>query len=197
MDCAEAFFVVCRQSLAGRMKGFSGITKNRSRRGMNGEVSAWLSVIEGLLEVHARLKRVLILNDPVVKLIRGQDGKRTLFYLDPPYLHGTRVTTGEYLHEMTAQDHANLLVVLCGSRLAKVIADCKFLGIAPEPWWETAKPIEGRFLLSGYRSALYDLMSGEGIYRSDFDLPNHASGKAEKDRRIECVWTNYKPGAVS
>jgi DNA adenine methylase len=36
---AVAFFVDCRQSLAGRMKGFTGITKSRTRREMNGNVS--------------------------------------------------------------------------------------------------------------------------------------------------------------
>src|SRR5262245_41571009 len=40
---AAAFFIRCRQSLAGRMKGFTSLTRNRLRRGMNGNVSEWLS----------------------------------------------------------------------------------------------------------------------------------------------------------
>src|SRR5205085_1765091 len=39
---ALAMFVRCRQSLAGRMDTFTGVTKTRTRRGMNNEVSAWL-----------------------------------------------------------------------------------------------------------------------------------------------------------
>ena len=126
---AWRFFVRCRQSLSGRIKGFASITRNRTRRGMNEQVSAWLNCIDGLPDVHARLKRVLILNDDAMNVIRQEDGPRTLFYLDPPYLHETRATTGEYAHEMSCQQHRDLLEVL--------------------------KSIKGRFLLSGYDSDLY------------------------------------------
>src|SRR5207253_1071429 len=54
---AVALFVQCRQSLAGRRKVFTGVTKTRTRRGMNNEVSAWLTAIEGLTAVHERLRR--------------------------------------------------------------------------------------------------------------------------------------------
>lgn len=151
VDAALSFFVACRQSLSGRMKGFSGITRTRTRQGMNGEVAAWLSAVEGLPAVHARLRRVLILSKPALDVIRSEDGPRTLFYLDPPYLHTTRATTGEYEHEMTADDHAALLHAIRG--------------------------IEGRFLLSGYRSKLYDdHAQAAGWKRHDFDIANNAAG---------------------
>ena len=35
--------------------------------------------------VHARLKRVVVLNRDALDVIRTQDGPGTLFYLDPPY----------------------------------------------------------------------------------------------------------------
>ena len=87
---AVHFFIACRLSLAGRMKGFTGITKTRTRRGMNNEVSAWLTAIEGLPAVHKRLKRVLIVGpSDALDVIRKHDGPRVLFYLDCPYLHET------------------------------------------------------------------------------------------------------------
>jgi DNA adenine methylase len=47
---------------------------------------------------------VLILDaQDALAVIRKQDGSRTLFYLDPPYLHATRATTGEYEHEMLCE----------------------------------------------------------------------------------------------
>ncbi len=163
---ARDFFVCCRQSLAGRMKGFSGITRNRARRGMNAEVSAWLSCIEGLPAVHRRLKRVLILNDDALTVISKEDGPRTLFYLDPPYLHETRATTGEYAHEMSGEDHAALLGLLGG--------------------------IRGRFMLSGYRSGMYDEAAAlYGWRRCDFDMPNNSAGGKDKRRMVECLWLNY------
>lgn len=167
IERAVAFFVRCRQSLAGRMTGFTGVTKTRTRRGMNNEVSAWLTAIEGLPAVHARLKRVLILNRDALDVIRGQDGKDTLFYLDPPYLHETRATTGEYAHEMTADQHRDLCALI--------------------------KTIKGKVMLSGYPSDLYrDQLERHGWTRHDFDLPNNAAGGATKRRMTECVWCNFE-----
>jgi DNA adenine methylase len=163
---AWAFFVQCRQSLAGRMKSFTGITKTRTRRGMNVEVSAWLTAVEGLPAVHERLKRVLILNRPALDVIRGQDGAETLFYCDPPYLHETRATTADYQHEMTWAEHVELLRVLA--------------------------KLKGRFLLSGYRSDLYNSHASlNGWNRHDFELPNQAASGKTKRRMTECVWANF------
>jgi DNA adenine methylase len=168
VDRALAFFVRCRQSLAGRMDNFTGVTKTRTRRGMNNEVSAWLTAVEGLPAVHARLKRVMILNRPALDVIRCQDGPQTLFYLDPPYLHETRVTTEDYAHEMTKAQHIELLGALSA--------------------------IDGKFLLSGYRSELYDSAAESyGWTRHDFDLPNNASGAKEKRRMTESLWCNFDP----
>lgn len=168
LGCAWAFFVHCRQSLAGRMKGFTGITKTRVRRGMNNEVSAWLTAVEGLPAVHARLKRVLILNRDALEVIRGQDGPDTLFYCDPPYLHETRATTGEYgQYEMTEEDHREL--------------------------WRTLARCEGKWLLSGYPSPLYEQMAATygDVRRVDIDCPNAASGAKQKRRMTESLWMNF------
>ncbi len=170
---AVNFFVRCRQSLSGRMDSFAGITRNRTRRGMNEQVSAWLNCIEGLPAVHTRLKRVLILNDDALTVIRKQDGPRTLFYLDPPYLHETRATTGEYEHEMTEFDHSCLLNALVSKQ-------------------ESGGKLEGRFLLSGYRSDLYDDYATRfGWTRHEMKINNHAAGGKTKRTMTECVWTNF------
>lgn len=165
LDRAWAFFVCCRQSLAGRMDGFTGITKTRTRRGINNEVSAWLSCIDGLPAVHERLKRVLIVGpSPALDVIRKHDGPRTLFYIDSPYLHETRVTTTEYgEYEMTEENHRNLLHVLGG--------------------------IKGRFLLSGYESALYNSFARRNSWtRHEKQINNHASGAKKKRIMTEVVW---------
>lgn len=163
---AAEFFIRCRQSLAGRMDTFAPLSRTRTRGGMNEQVSAWLTAIEGLPEVHARLKRVVILNRPALEVIQSQDGPQTLFYLDPPYLHETRATTGEYEHEMTAEDHDDLLLLL--------------------------SQIEGRFVLSGYRSELYDQAALDyGWNCHEFEIVNNAAGGKTKRNMTECVWTNY------
>jgi DNA adenine methylase len=163
---AVDFFVVNRQSHQALGKDFATLARTRTRRGMNELPSAWLNAIEGLPDVHARLQRVVILNDDAVKVIRQQDDRRTLFYCDPPYIHTTRTVTDAYAHEMKDAQHSDLLEVLAG--------------------------IKGRFLLSGYRSELYDYAAKKLKWRRvDYSIDNKASGKKTKDKEIECVWMNY------
>jgi DNA adenine methylase len=93
VEAAVAFFIRCRQSLAGRMDAFTGVTKTRTRGGRNAEVNAWMSAIGGLTAVCQRLRNVLILNRPAVEVIRKYDTPDTLFYCDPfpsgePHLAG-------------------------------------------------------------------------------------------------------------
>lgn len=163
---AHAFFVRYRQSRQGLGKDFATLSRNRTRRGMNEQVSSWLTAVEGLPEAHARLKRVVILNDDACKVIAQQDGPNTLFYCDPPYMHETRVTTSDYEHEMTPEQHEELLKTLAG--------------------------IEGKFILSGYPSKLYDAYEHDYRWRHvDIEIDNKASSKATKEKKIERLWMNY------
>ncbi len=165
---AVGFFIRCRQSRAGSFQNFAPLSRNRTRRGMNEQASAWLTCVEGLSEVYARLKRVVILNRDAVEVVKQQDGDKTLFYLDPPYLFETRTSTGVYQHEMSEEQHRELLEALAGC--------------------------QGKFLLSGYPSDLYDQAARtHGWHHVDFELPNHASGKADKPRMTERVWMNFEP----
>ena len=45
VDGAVRFFVRCRQSRAGRMEEFATLSRNRVRRGMNEQVSAWMTAV--------------------------------------------------------------------------------------------------------------------------------------------------------
>jgi DNA adenine methylase len=166
VERAAAFFVRNRQSRQALGKDFSTISRLRTRRGMNELPSAWLSAIEGLPQVHARLKRVVILNKPAIDVIRQQDDTRTFFYLDPPYVHGTRTVPRAYSHEMTDADHQRLL--------------------------KTIAKIKGRFLLSGYDNPLYTgFADRHGWRRVDIEIDNKAGGGKKKRTMIECLWMNY------
>lgn len=163
---ATAFFIRCRQSRQGLQKDFATLSRNRTRGGMNEQVSAWLTAIEGLPDVHARLKRVVVLCRDAVDVIMQQDGSQTCYYLDPPYRHETRTTTKDYKHEMTTTDHERLLMTLT--------------------------QIKGKFLLSGYYSDLYNNYAAANGWRCHkFDIPNNASSKDVKEIKTECVWTNF------
>jgi len=163
---AWAFFVTCRQSHAGTFKGFTSLTRNRLRRGVNGNASEWLGAVEGLAEVHARLQPVVLENMDALKLIEREDGEGTFFYLDPPFLHETRVSKNLYKHEMDEQDHMNLLRVL--SR------------------------IEGTFMLSCYDSDLYRWHAASYRWeKRTFDLPNNQAGGKTKRRMEAVAYMNY------
>jgi DNA adenine methylase len=163
---AVAFFIDCRQSRSGLRTTFTPPTRGRTRRGMNGNVSEWLSAADGLADVHARLRRVLVENMPALQLIRREDTSETLFYCDPPYLHQTRASTEAYAHEMTEADHRELLGVLLAAK--------------------------GKVMLSGYPSALYDETLADWT-RHTFDLPNNAAGGKVKGRETEVLWCNFDP----
>jgi DNA adenine methylase len=164
VEDAVRFFVYCRQSLAGRMDGFAPLTRGRARRGMNEQASAWLTAVAGLPAVHARLKRVVILNRDALDVICQQDDSRTLFYLDPPYLGETRTSDDVYSFEMCAKQHEALL---------ETIVACK-----------------GRVMLSGYQSALYDRWLRDWTPHK-FTVPNQAAGGKQKRRMVEVLWCNF------
>lgn len=161
---AVSFFVRCRQSRAGTFDCFATLSRNRTRRQMNEQASSWLTAVDGLPAVAARLKRVVVLCDNAVKIIRSQDGPNTLFYLDPPYLHATRVSTATYDFEMSNDQHVELL---------EVIDKCV-----------------GKVLLSGYPNALYAgrLSNWNTI---DVEIDNKASMAKTKPVMIERFWMNY------
>ena len=161
---AMAFFIRCRQSLAGRMESFAPLSRTRVRRGMNEQASAWLNAVEGLRAVHERLKRVVILNRDAIDVIEGQDGKDTLTYCDPPYRHDTRTAKDIYAHEMSDLDHSVLL--------------------------GTLKNCVGKVMLSGYASGPYDA-SLKDWTRHEFTLPNNAAGGKTKRTMTECLWCNF------
>jgi DNA adenine methylase len=164
VERAVRFFISCRQSLAGRMNEFAPLSRRRTRRGMNEQASAWINAVDGLAAVHARLRRVVILNRDALDVIRQQDGPETLFYLDPPYLCETRARPSVYTHEMTPAQLEELL---------EVIARCR-----------------GKVMLSGYPSELYDGRLA-GWTRHEFELPNQAAGGKHKRRMTEVVWRNF------
>jgi DNA adenine methylase len=162
---AAALFVLCRQSLSGRMASFAPVVRTRLRGGREDGVNGWWTAVEGLEAVKNRLRDVRVLNRPALEVIRSEDTPATLFYLDPPYLHETRTARKAYgRYEMTDGDHRELLGLL--------------------------RQCRGKVILSGYASPLYDEALA-GWARHAFDLPNNAAGGRQKGRETEVIWCNF------
>jgi len=164
VQAAVAFFVRCRQSRAGGFKAFAPLTRNRTRRCMSEQASAWLNSVEGLVAVHERLRRVVVLCDDALRVIKQQDGERTLFYLDPPYVQNTRSSIDVYQHEMGESAHVELL---------STIQQCR-----------------GHVMLSGYPNELYDRILYDWN-RHDRQIDNKVSGGSTKRIMTESVWYNF------
>lgn len=92
-------------------------------------VGCWNRLPQDIIAAADRLKGVQIENQPALDVIRKFNHDNVLIYADPPYLLNTRGGK-QYRHEMTEQDHAELLDVL--------------------------KQHKGSVILSGYPSEIYD-----------------------------------------
>jgi DNA adenine methylase len=158
------FFVYARMSLAGRANCFATITKNRIRRGMNEQASAWRNAVEGLPAVHARLMRVTILNRDGVEVIQKFDQPDAVVYADPPYLNETRTSPDVYSHEMSRRDHLRLL--------------------------DTLRQCKSKVLLSGYDSPMYTAALASWN-RHEMKRPNNAAGGKSKREMTEVIWCNF------
>jgi DNA adenine methylase len=165
VERAAALFISVRQSRQALRKDFATPVRTRLRGGRQDHVNAWWGAVEGLEDAHRRLRDVLVLCRPAVEVIRQEDAPATLFYLDPPYLHPTRTARKAYgRFEMTDADHREMLDLL--------------------------RRCQGKVILSGYASALYDEALADWN-RHPFDLPNNAAGGKTKGREIEILWCNF------
>lgn len=160
---AAKLFVRFRLSRQGLGKDFATLSRTRTRRGMNEQVSQYLGAIEGLPEVHERLQRVVILNRDALDVIYQQDGPNTFYFLDPPYMTETR-TAGGYDYDVNREHHEDLL--------------------------ESIQRVKGKVMLSGYMNPLYRYELNDWRLVT-FDRAKNSSSSATKPRAVECVWMNY------
>ncbi len=165
LERARRFYVRARQTRTGlaqtSSEGRWAHCVLTSRAGMSGTVSRWLGSIEGLSEIAQRLQRVQIENAPAVEVIQRYDTVNTVFYVDPPYVHSARGDSAAYGYEMTDEDHESLAKVLNG--------------------------VQGRVVLSGYRTSLYDR-----LYKSwkRIDAEERNCHSVRKPRQ-ESAWLNF------
>lgn len=164
IDLAVNEYVLRRMSRGGLKKAFAW--SERLRNGKPGDLNAWETMIESLPLISERVKKTNFLSDDFVQIIKVWDEDETLFYLDPPYLHSTRSegSTNTYEHELTVEDHINMLLLANNAR--------------------------GKVIISGYASPLYKRHLKEWNCKKK-NVANHSSQSKSKERRIECIWYNY------
>lgn len=149
--------------------GSAGATKMTTgfridtKRNYGTSMALWAEIPAKLAAFCQRLQGVLIENRPALRVIADHDTPETLFYVDPPYVHGARVFRkgGYYRHEMTDEQHIELLQAL--------------------------RQVKGMVVLSGYRNPLYDEHLGDWA-QSETDA-RIAAGRGTVLRR-EVLWIN-------
>lgn len=107
----------------------TGFRANSNRSGTT-PAHDWANYPAALRLTVERLQGVTIENKDAQSVMAQHDSAETLFYVDPPYVAATRDGGGDYLHEMTDADHADLAAFL--------------------------QSLRGMVVVSGYHSDLYD-----------------------------------------
>lgn len=90
----------------------------------------WVNYEAFLYELIDRLRGVIIECREASEVMRQHDSETTLFYLDPPYLESTRKRFGAYRHELSNDQHLEIL--------------------------QLAKSVKGHVMISSYQSELYE-----------------------------------------
>lgn len=177
IERVSKWFVMARQSFGGRFGSGWGFTINHYKRDMSGAVSKWLSIIDLLPEIHARLQRVQIECQDFRKILETYDTPDTCFYLDPPYIQSTR-SAGGYKHEMTDDDHRELVEMMLS--------------------------LKGSSVLSGYNHEIYRPLNEAGWERYEFETACSAAGRTrgtgiqgegaamKAAPRTEVVWVKHR-----
>ncbi len=170
---AYEWLVVARMAFGGIFDNSWGRVVTSSTRGMAQTAGSWLSTIERMPEIHARLMRVQVEHQDFRRVLEGYDRPQTLFYVDPPYVSEVR-RSGGYQCELTVKDHEDLTRALLRVR--------------------------GKVVLSGYRHAVHRPLERAGWKRIDFEVVCTAAGatrgsglqgigaRTAKQRRVESVW---------
>ena len=108
------------------------------------------------------MKHVHIENLDAIDCIRQYANDRSLMFLDPPYVHSTRVSTNDYKHEYTDEQHERLI--------------------------ETLLEVPGHKILSGYESPIYQPLLDAGWELLTKRVCCHASGMSKKTYRTEALY---------
>lgn len=136
VERAACFAIKSMQGHGFRMNGDCGWKKDVYGRESAYAVRYWNKLPKSIAEMAIRLKQVQIENRPALDLIKDYDYETVLMYLDPPYVWSTRTGRKQYRHEMSDQDHIELLETITSSKANVMISgyDCELYDFYLGKW---------------------------------------------------------------
>lgn len=166
VEKAYRWYVAVSMSFGGIIKGSSwGYNVSKATPKGAPTCSRWKYHIETLPWFHERIMRVQIEHLDFRDLIPRYDREETLFYCDPPYILERRRGGTGYFHEMTNEDHRDLVNILLN--------------------------IKGMALLSGYWHPIYQPLEEAGWKRFDYKrvLANTlVIGRGKRPYATDSIW---------
>jgi len=153
-DRAWAFFTAQNQGFSGEAKTPGQWSRAfTSKRNMADTANKWRGRLKLLPWWHERLSRVQLDCRDALEVVRYWDSPDTVFYLDPPYVHETRVlgNLNRYKHEADDAHHRDLVEVLLA--------------------------IQGQAVLSAYEHPLYEPLLSAGWRLHRIETACYAVGK--------------------
>jgi DNA adenine methylase len=118
----------------------------------------WLNVSDTIISIIERLRGVVIEEMNYKSIIKKNDTRNTLFYIDPPYLLETRNSENDYRHEFTTADHIELADIL--------------------------NNVAGSVIVSGYYSKLYE----ELYCGREWRIEKRDTNSVQNTKRQEIIW---------
>jgi DNA adenine methylase len=146
---------------AGTLSTASAWRRNKDRRSPASDIRP-----ASLYDAAKRLLPVQIENRDALQLMSEMDSPATLFYLDPPYVTGTRTNKKRYAYELDDAGH---------TAIARV-----------------ARKVKGFVVLSGYACELYKALYEDHGWRR-IDIVAMANGGV---KRTESLWLSPRTAAA-
>ena len=120
-DRAARFLIRSKMGFGYKLHTKTGFKIDLVGREAGYAVREWNSVPDAIQDTARRLKDAYIENRPALDLIRKCNDPKATIYCDPPYLMETRGGK-QYNHEMTRQDHEELLHELLRSKASVILS---------------------------------------------------------------------------
>lgn len=169
VEAARRFYVAVSQARGGVLRG-AGWAGARLGLAHTAHPFTVADKVDRLHVFAERLRRVQVERLDWRACLDRYDAPGACLYVDPPYMPSTRSRGGSgYRHELTVDDHADLVARLL--------------------------TLDAAFVVSGYDHEVYRPLD-EAAERLEFRQLARSSGAAAMPERVEVVWRRFAVGQV-